>query len=180
MAKVDPGRLPASCSQEVGSTHDGPGTGAGSPGDQYWSQIPYGGCWPFPGGGVPQGPQARRTRTPHRSVSRDQGASGQARQGGPPGPPWPPLAPAGPPPAPPGPPWPPLTPLAPGLSWPPRPVSPPTPWAAPLGPPAPPPLNPPGTPGFGASLTGPLWAPLPGPWAAQTDPGLGPWSFVTE
>ena len=74
-------------------------------------------------GGVPQGPQARRTRTPHRSVSRDQG---QARQGGcskmlpepsrPPGPPWAPLGPPGPPwaplgpPGPPGPPWPSLRP----------------------------------------------------------------------
>ena len=97
--------------------------------------------------GVPQGPQARRTRTPHRSVSRDQGASGQARQDGcskrpffagrpwpppltPPGPPWPSLALA-----PFGPPWPPLAVLAPAGPQPPL-----APHALPCqgGPPGPP------------------------------------------
>ena len=119
--------------------------------------------WLAVSGGVPQGPQARRTRTPHRSVSRDQGASGQARQGGCskmlPGRFWRPFGP-GPPLGPPGPPW--------------------APWA-PLGPPGPPwaPLGPLGPPGPAWAPLGPPLAPLAGPpWAraqtASSAPALEP------
>ena len=160
MAKVDPGRLPASCSQEVGSTHDGPGTGAGSPGDQYWSPKPQalhpGWGWHF-GGGYPKaprpgGPGPLTAACPGTRGLRP-GQAGRVLKNllfwffagltpqnpwaplGPPGPPWAPLGPPGPPWAPPGPPGAPLGP----------------PWA-PLGP-----LGPPGPPWA-------PWAPWP-PWA---------------
>ena len=147
----------------------------------------FGGGTPRPPGQEDPGPSPQRVQGPG---GLRPGQAGRAQKMGvlrpPPGPPWPPLAPPRPPLPPPGPlaPWPPgplaWPPLGLGPVWPPEAPNPLNLLAppAPLGPPGPP--EPPWNPGFGASLTGPLWAPLPGPWAAQTDPGLGPWSFVTE
>ena len=177
MAKVDPGRLPASCSQEVGSTHDGPGTGAGSPADQYWSPFSSS---PWMGLAFP-GPRPPGQEDLDPSPQRVQGPGG-LRPGhagrvlkkllfgllGPSAPPWAPLGP-GPPWAPPGPSLGP--PGSPWAFW--APLSPPGPcWAPGLGP-SWASLGLPGPPGPPLGPPGPRWAPLgpPGPaWAS--------WAFL--